>query len=207
MTASRAGIAVYGGAFNPPHRTHRRVCEAALAQLPVERLLVLPAGDHPWKRDGQLAAGAHRLAMCRIAFDGLPRVAIDDRELRRGGLSFTVDTLQELADEHPGRPLWFVIGADNLRQLPMWREHHRILQLARVATFPRIGWNVDAAALAGLDLTDDERASLLAGTLRLDPDAVAASDLRARLAHGERRIGELDPRVESYAVEHALYRA
>lgn len=205
MTAPTAGIAVYGGAFNPPHRTHRRVCEAALAQLPIERLLVLPAGDHPWKRDGQLAPGAHRLAMCRIAFDGLPRVVIDDREIRRGGVSFTVDTLQELADENPGIPLWFVIGADNWRQLPMWREHHRILQLAKIATFPRVGWSVDSAALEGLDLDPEERASLLAGSLRLDPDSIAASDVRARIARGERSIAELDPRVESYVRDHHIY--
>lgn len=207
MTASRAGIAVYGGAFNPPHRTHRRVCEAALAQLPVERMLILPAGDHPWKRDGQLAEGAHRVAMCRLAFDGLAGALIDEREVRRGGVSFTVDTLQELSDENPGRPLWFVIGADNLRQLPLWRDHHRILRLARVATFPRVGWSVDEAALDGLDLTAAERASLLAGALRLAPDTVAASDVRARLARGERGIAELDPRVEAYAVQHELYRA
>lgn len=207
MTAPTAGIAVYGGAFNPPHRTHRRVCEAALAQLPVERLLVLPAGDHPWKRDGQLAPSEHRLAMCRIAFDGLPRVAIDDREIRRGGVAFTVDTLQELANENQGKPLWFVIGADNWRQVPLWRDHHRILRLARIATFPRVGWSVDPAALDGLDLDAAERASLLASSLRLEPDSIAASDVRARIARGERSIAELDPSVEAYAVAHGLYRA
>ncbi len=206
MTGPRHGIAVYGGSFNPPHRTHRRICEAALAQLPVDELRLLPAGDHPHKRGQGLAPASHRLAMCQIAFAHLEGVVVDDRELRRPGPSFTVTTLEELRREHPGRDLWFVIGADNLPLLPTWKDHHRILELARVATFPRQDCPIDEASLLGLDLTQTERERLLAGRLRLEPDAVSASGLRARLAHGEQALSDLDPRVEDYIRAHHLYR-
>lgn len=204
-TGSPSGLALYGGAFNPPHRTHRRIVEAALAQLPVQELRVLPAGDHPHKRRGDVVSAEHRLAMCRLAFGDLPRVVVDDRELRRAGPSFTVDTLEELHREAPTRELWFVIGSDNLPLLPTWRDHHRILQLAKVATFPRLSAPIDGAQLGGLDLSAEERRHLLAHVLQLDADAVAAQDLRRRLAAGERDLPELDPRVEAYVRDHRLY--
>lgn len=202
---SARGLALYGGAFNPPHTTHRRIVEAALQQLPVDEVRVLPAGDHPHKRRGDVAPAEHRLEMCRLAFGDLPHVVVDDRELRRTGLSFTVDTLEEFRREDPSRELWFVIGSDNLPLLPTWRAHHRILQLAKVATFPRLHEPIDAARLEGLDLSGDERRALLAHVLHLAPDAIAAQDLRRRLAAGERDLAELDPRVESYARDHHLY--
>src|SRR5688572_10809533 len=101
----RTGIGVLGGAFNPPHRTHERLAAFALRQLPIAELRVIPAGDHPWKGGHDMAPAAHRLEMCRLAFGALPGVIVDDRELRRRGPSFTVDTLAELAAESPGRRL------------------------------------------------------------------------------------------------------
>jgi nicotinate-nucleotide adenylyltransferase len=128
-----------------------------------------------------------------------------DRELRRPGPSFTVATLEEYAREQPGRELWFVLGADNLRLLPTWHRHHRLLELARIATFPRLGTTIDDGLLLGLDLTAGERAALLQGVLRLEPDAVASDDLRARLQAGERGLPELLPAVEAYVLAHHLY--
>ena len=205
MTPGADGLALFGGAFNPPHRTHRRIAEQALRQLPVRELRVLLVGDHPHKRDGDLASAADRLAMCGLAFAGLSRCVVDDRELRRRGPSFTVDTLQQLADEAPRRPLFFVIGADNLPLLPTWRDHHRILRLCTVATFPRVGCPVDDRALRGLDLDDGERRRLLGHVLAMPPDDVNATALRQRLRAGERALPELAPEIEAYVRAHALY--
>lgn len=203
----RTGLALFGGAFNPPHRTHRRLVEAALQQLPVQQLRVLPAGDHPHKHEAGMAPAAARLRMCQLAFAGLPDVVVDDRELRRQGRSYTVLTLQELHDEAPARPLFFLLGADNVPLLPSWHEHHRILQLATVVTFPRRGCRLDAAQLAGLDLTDAERQRLLAHVLPFDADDVAASTVRAALARGAVAVPDLDPEVLRYIVAQHLYGA
>ncbi|MCC7396075.1 MAG: nicotinate (nicotinamide) nucleotide adenylyltransferase [Planctomycetes bacterium] len=200
------GIAVLGGSFNPPHRTHARLARAALEQLPIAELRVIPAGDHPHKRDRDMAPATHRLAMCRLAFAALPGVIVDDRELRRAGPSFTVDTLDELQREHPGRPLFFLIGSDNLPLLPTWRDHHRLLRLCTVVTYPRLGHPAAAGVLDGLDLDAGERQALLAHRLQFAADGTAASDLRARWRAGERELPELEPAVRDYLGAHGLYR-
>ena len=186
-----------GGSFNPPHESHRRIAAQALDQLPIQRLLAIPSGDHPHKQGRDMAPAEHRLEMAKLAFAGLEHVTVDDRELRRTGRSFTVDTLEELRAEHPERRLYFLIGSDNLPLLPTWHQHHRMLELATFVTWPRAGHPVDPTGLARLDLDEAERASLLDHTLDLPADDVAASDLRARLliiglapgAHGANRTG------------------
>lgn len=203
--AERPGIAVLGGSFNPPHATHRRICTAALQHLPIDAVHVVPAGDHPHKQGRDMASAADRLAMCRLAFAGLDRVVVDDREVHRTGPSFTVDTLEELHRQDPGRALYFLIGSDNLPLLSTWRHHHRILQLCMVVTYPRQGHPVEPGRLAGLDLSDEERRSLLAHVLPLPADALAASDVRERWRAGERSLAELCPEVAQYITTHHLY--
>lgn len=203
---ARSGIGVLGGSFNPPHTTHLRLARAALQLLPIAELRVIPAGDHPHKRGGDLAAAADRLAMCRLQFAGEPGVVVDDREQRRPGPSFTIDTLRELRAEFPGRQLWFLIGSDNLPLLPTWRDVHGILAACTIVTWPRAGHPVTPDVLAGLPLSAVERTELLANVLDQEPDRVAASDLRERLRRGERGLPELLPAVADYVQAHGLYR-
>lgn len=202
----RLGIGILGGSFNPPHRTHVRLAAAALRLLPIDELRVIPAGDHPHKRRQDLAPAADRVAMCRLAFAAVPGVLVDDREVRRCGPSFTVDTLAQLAAEAPGRPLFFLIGSDNLPLLPTWREPERLLALCTVVTYPRLGHPIDAAAIARLPLPAPQRERLLANVLPLPADAVAATDLRSRWRAGERDLDELPPAVRAYLTAHDLYR-
>jgi nicotinate-nucleotide adenylyltransferase len=200
------GIGVLGGAFNPPHRTHLRLAQTALTHLPIQEVRVVPAGDHPHKRGHDMAPAADRLAMCRLQFAGIPRVVVDDRELRRTGPSFTVDTLGELAAEQPARPIFFLIGSDNLPLLPTWRDVHGIFTRCTVVTWPRAGYPIDAKVVDALPLHAHERAALLANVLPLPADAVAASDLRARWRQGSRDVSDLLPDVRDYIAAHGLYR-
>jgi nicotinate-nucleotide adenylyltransferase len=153
-----------------------------------------------------MADAAHRVAMTRLAFAEHDRVTVDDRELHREGLSYTVDTLEELRSERPGVRLYFLIGSDNLPLLPTWHEHHRLLELATVVTWPRAGYPIDEEQLRGLDLTSQEQRELAAHALQLPADDVSASELRARLRAGERRPPTLPQAVADYAAAHALYR-
>lgn len=204
--ATKTGIGILGGSFNPPHRTHLRLARTALLHLPIREVRAIPAGDHPHKRALDMAPAKDRLAMCRLQFAGEPGVVVDDREVRRQGPSFTVDTLAELAAEHPHCPLFFLIGSDNLPLLPTWRDVHGIFARCTVVTWPRAGHPIDRAQVDALPLHPDERASLLAHVLPLAADAIAASDLRRRWQQGERELPELLPAVRNYLAAHGLYR-
>jgi len=104
---------MFGGAFDPPHLAHRALAEAALDQLGLDALHMMPTGQ-AWHKARSLTSAEHRIAMCQLAFDDLPRTRIDTRETTRQGPSYTADTLAELAREYPGATLYLVLGADQL---------------------------------------------------------------------------------------------
>lgn len=131
-------IAVYGGSFNPPHPAHVRAARLACAALAPDKLLVIPAADPPHKA---LAAGSptpeERFELTKLAFRDFPEAEISDVELRRGGESYTSDTVEELAREYPGAELWLVIGTDMLTSFERWHEFRSILAGAALAVLPR----------------------------------------------------------------------
>lgn len=131
-------IAVYGGSFNPPHPAHVRAARLAYAALAPDKLLVIPAADPPHKA---LAAGSptpeERFELTKLAFRDFPEAEISDVELRRGGESYTSDTVEELAREYPGAELWLVIGTDMLTSFERWHEFRSILSGAALAVLPR----------------------------------------------------------------------
>lgn len=187
---SARGLALFGGAFNPPHLSHKKILAAAKAQLPVDRVVILPAGAHPHKQEPEheMAAADARLELCRIAFGDIPYVTIDDRELRREGLSYTVDTLKELRGENPDTTLFWIIGSDNLPLLKTWRQPDKILQLATLVTYPRKGHEEKGPGIL----------------LEVTPDDISASAIRAALRAGRKPSG-LDPRVLERIRQLSLY--
>ncbi len=201
-------VCLFGGAFNPPHRTHERVIRAALAQLPIEEVVVLPCGSHPHKEDGGLAPAPARVELCHLAFDGIPGVRVDDWETRQTGLSYTVETVRYFREYVTAgeRPYW-IIGADNLTILPSWHRHHELLELAILVTCPRMGYPVDDKMLAEFDLNEAERAEILGHVLQVEADDVSASDLRQRLREHGDTSALLHPAVEQRIRELGLYQA
>lgn len=199
-------LCLFGGAFNPPHRTHERVARAALARLPIDLLVILPTGHHPLKPERELAPAAARVELCRLAFGGIPRVRVDDWETRQPGPSYSVDTLRHYREySAPGsRPYW-IVGSDNLALLPQWHRYHEFLAMAVLVTVPRLGHPVSEHALAQLDLTRAEREEILAHVLAVEPDDVSASAIRARLRDGDPTDAWLDPAVARRIRELGLY--
>src|ERR1041385_5693690 len=138
METVGARLGVLGGTFDPIHRGHLAMARAARAAHGLPLVLLVPAATPPHKR-GDLTAVEHRLAMARIAATGEKGIEVSDIEVRRGGISYTVDTLAELAGDRPRVELFFVIGEDTIPELPYWKDAARILALARVVAVNRPG--------------------------------------------------------------------
>ena len=132
-------IGVFGGTFDPPHVGHVRVAADVADALSLDRILWIPARVSPFKREEETSAADVRLEMVREAVAADPRFDVDDRELRRSGPSWTVDTLVELRTEHPDAELFLVVGADQFAEFADWKDPERIVELARLAVMNRAG--------------------------------------------------------------------
>ena len=199
-------IGVYGGAFDPPHAAHLAVARAAIEQLALDELHVIPTGD-AWHKSRPLSPARDRLALCRLAFAGWPKLRVDDRELRRAGPTYTIDTLSELRAQHPGAELFLLIGSDQAEAFARWRRAQDIVRTATVAIAAR-------ADATGASAPFDQKNALpgvqLAGAhgvrqLRLPALPHSSTDIRARVAAG-RGIARLVPAaVARYIADHHLY--
>jgi len=131
-------IGIYGGSFNPVHAGHLRVAKAALEKLALDRLLVIPAAVSPFKTDAAPQPEVwDRLDFVHAVFDGLDRTEVDEREIRRGGVSYAIDTVREIRAENPGAELYFIIGEDSVAGLERWKDYETLKTLVRFESFPR----------------------------------------------------------------------
>ena len=200
MSAARH-IGVFGGAFDPPHRAHVALVESAIEAMQLDEVRVLPTGQ-AWHRTGALTDAAHRLAMTRLAFAGLPQVQVDDREIRRAGPSYTVDTLHEIAAEQPGANLYLLIGDDQRRSLPGW---HRIDEIARLAIICAATRDSQVAAWHGNTSSDQDLRSPPIQALPMPLMPISATDIRQRCARHDDIASLVSPAVERYIHDHHLY--
>ena len=191
------GVALFGGAFNPPHTAHEKIAKAALEQLPIDRLIVLPAGQHPWKdQNPDLAPAKERFELALLAFAFDPRIRVDDFELAQEGRSYTVETLRHFRASEPGTTrLYWLIGSDNLAEFHKWKDPKAILALATIVVYPRLGFPCDPTALAASELGPRERRLLLSHPLAVTPEATSSTSIRAALAAGTDVSTLLSPRV------------
>ena len=130
-------IGLYGGSFNPVHNGHLGVARAAIAELGLDRLLVIPAAVNPFKADEPRDERFDRLLLARAAFNGMDKVTVDDRELRRGGVSYAVDTVREVLSENAGAELFFIVGEDSVPGLAKWKDADELWKLCTPKAYPR----------------------------------------------------------------------
>lgn len=205
MTAIRQHIpkrlGVFGGAFDPPHLAHRALAEVALAQLQLDELRVLPTGQ-AWHKTRPLTPARHRLAMVELAFAGLPGLVLDDREIRRAGPSYTLDTLRELQAEQPDAELFLVMGKDQADALPSWRNWQEIVRLAIICV-------ADRDALTGKETEFFPPAEMAARFHKLHMPAmdISATGIRSRIASRQDVAPLVSAPVARYIEHHHLYSA
>jgi nicotinate-nucleotide adenylyltransferase len=132
-------LGIYGGSFDPVHLGHLLVAQAAVEELALDRIFFIPAAQSPFKPANTLEAGAVRLRLLRLALAGNTHAEVVDEELRRGGVSYSVDTLRSFATRFPEAELFYLIGADNVAKLNEWREPAELARLAEFVVIPRPG--------------------------------------------------------------------
>jgi nicotinate-nucleotide adenylyltransferase len=172
---------IFGGRFDPPHVGHVALAEAAVRHFGIDDLHVTVIADAGHKRSD--APAEHRLAMARVAFGHL------GASIELEPHAFTVDALEAAGYDAP----IFLIGADQLADLPTWKEPERVLQLARLGVAMRPGYG----AVSSSDRIE---------AFELEPHQVSSTEIRARVASGEPIDGLVPPEVAAYVREHGLYR-
>lgn len=216
---TQPSLGIFGGTFDPIHHGHLAMARAAVGRYGLDRLLLVPAWQPPHKTGRTLTAWRHRFAMVGLACQDLDRVHVSAVEKMRSGMSFTVETLDHFrARVGPEVPLLFLMGSDSLAELPAWKDHTRLLELAHIVVAPRPGVKRDAAVAAlGPELarravteeSEEERPPVdSAGSiLWLDWQAldISGSEIRRRLGAGEPVEELVPPSVAAYILEHRIY--
>ena len=198
-----AALGVMGGTFDPPHLGHLELARAARRELGLDGVLYIPAGRPSFKRDREVTSAHHRLAMLSRMLEGEPACALSAMEVERPGITYTVDTLEELRRSWPPPArLVFILGADSLHTLPHWHCARRVLGLAEIAVAGRAGEELDRDVAALRAFEPDARVHVL--DAHVPP--LSSTELRALLARGADVSGMLDPRVLDYIRAHGLYR-
>jgi len=205
MALSQKKIGVFGGAFDPPHNAHLALAQTALTALALDALHVIPTGQ-AWHKARTLSPADHRLAMTSLAFQDMPRVVVEDREIKRAGPTFTIDTLQAMQAENPGAQLYLLMGGDQFSAFKQWHEWREILKIAIICIASRARFDWAEGQFEALKMLQNS-----CEMLHMPPMAVSATQIRQLLADGlgeNQAIADLLPNpVASYIAQHRLYQA
>ena len=182
-------IGIFGGTFDPIHHGHLILARDAFEQLDLDRLLFIPAAISPHKLKEQPTAPEIRLEMVRAAIEGEPDFCLDAIELERPAPSYTIDTIEALKAREPEATFTFLIGEDNVAQLPNWRRFADLSRMVQFAVLDRTGLNTTHPY----------------PTIRRHLD-ISASDIRNRVARGQSIRYLVPPAVEKIIRERQLYR-
>lgn len=196
-------IGIYGGTFSPPHNGHLAAARAFMEQMWLDILYVIPDALPPHKEMADPVSAADRLEMCRRAFGGMEGVYVSDMEIRRGGKSYTVDTLRELAGED--RRLFLLCGTDMVLTLDEWREPAEIFRLC----YPVYIRREADPSLDGLLIRKiaeyQEKYGKVVRRIVTEPLTISSTEIRKKLRAGE-SVGDLLPSaVEAYIRDKHLY--
>lgn len=201
------GVLLYGGSFNPIHNGHLIVARAAAEQLGVERTILIPSAAPPHKNGGDLSDPEQRLAMARLAVADEPGFEVADVEIRRPGPSYTLLTVEEYRRRlGPDVPFLWLIGGDTLPELHTWYRVGELVDLCRIVTAARPGFETpDLSPLVGF-LTPVQIQRLREGILTTPLIDISATEIRRRVREG-RSIRYLVPEsVAEYIRRRGLYR-
>jgi nicotinate-nucleotide adenylyltransferase len=191
-------IGILGGSFDPPHVGHLALAQAAYSELGLDVVHIIPAAQAPLKDSAPRATSSDRILLLRLAFDLQSWAVIDGREVARGGISYSIDTARELHAENPGAELYWILGADQLARLHLWRDSAVLCDLVKFAVLLREGEN------AQVDACLATKAQVV--YLKAPPVNLSSSEIRQALAAGRSTGKTLLPAVSDCIQARNLYR-
>lgn len=189
-------VGIFGGSFNPPHLAHLIVAERVREQFGLDQVLWIPNRIPPHKPEAGLVAPAHRLAMTRLAVEGNPAFTVSDVELRRDGVSYTLDTVRSLQEAMPENEYHLIIGEDSLRDFPTWHRPEEIVRRVPLIVYRRPGVVIDS-------LPDYISARVRFAEAPLIE--ISGTDIRARLRAGRSIRYLVTEPTRTYIEKHGLY--
>ena len=196
VSGARKRVGVFGGSFDPVHQAHVALAEAALAELRLDEVRWIPAGQ-PWQKARQITPAEHRVAMVQRAIAHEPRFVLERIEVDRVGPSFTLDTVRELAAQQPGTQWFLLIGQDQYTGLHTWRDWQTLLGLVVLAVANRPG---------DLRQPDPGVTAFPHRMVPLPMLDISSTDIRQRVASGQDISQLVPPDVARYIETHHLYR-
>ncbi|MEW6009153.1 MAG: nicotinate-nucleotide adenylyltransferase [Candidatus Omnitrophota bacterium] len=185
-------IGILGGTFNPVHLGHIRLAETAQKKLNLNKIFFIPANIAPLKSKRGLISGKERLMMLRLATKKNKRFKISSLELKRGGISYSMDTLRQFKKKFPKDKIFFITGSDSLRQLDKWKDFDQIKHLSTFVVAKRSGFNLKRKS--GIRF------------IQMNPIDISSSMIRSYLKRNKPVINFLDKKVLNYIREKGLYR-
>lgn len=206
MRAAR--LALMGGTFDPPHVGHLLAASDACDLLELDRLVFVPAFQQPLKLGQTSIPAGHRLGMVQLMAGADPRFAVDEIEIQRTGLSFTVDTLEEYARRFPDSERFLLLGVDAYALLDQWHEVARVVSLAHLVVLTRGAGQpvVDAEAVTGKVRALGGASAATPRVLETRRVDVSSTEIRARVQAGRPIRGFVTEPVAEYIELNGLYR-
>ncbi len=198
-------IGILGGSFDPVHIGHLIIAQDAIERLELSEVVFIPAAIPPHKQHLRRINSEHRLKMLRLAVESNPSFSVSEIEVKRGGVSYTVDTLKALREVYSDVALLLIVGSDTLVDLHTWHKTEEILELCEVSTFLRPGEDSLEAIAERIQLPEGQKERLLQNVINAHRIEISSSEIRKRLAEGLGIRYLVPPEVETYIYKHRLY--
>ena len=196
-------IGIYGGTFAPIHNGHVNAAKAFMDQMQLHYLFVIPTALPPHKQICDGDDPIHRLNMCSLAFEGEVGVIVSDMEIERGGISYTVDTLEELS--RPDRRLFLLCGTDMVLTLDKWRDPERIFKLCYPTYVRRESDKLIENQIIEKNALYYSKYGKIARRIMTDAIDISSTEIRAMISRGEDISAYVPKKVAEYIAEHKLY--
>lgn len=195
-------IGIFGGTFNPVHNGHLQLVEVYYNALSLDKVLVIPTNIPPHKSAKEIASSEDRMNMLNLAFKDCPYVSVDDIELRAGGKSYTILTLEKLREIYPDDEFFLIIGGDMFLCFEEWKEYQKILSICTVCTAPRETGEIKKLVEYQKKLDPDKEKTIILDTPVLE---VSSSEIRSKTFNQKQMENLVPKNVFQYIVQKGLY--